>query len=360
MDRLIDEIVEVRVTDAVAAASATPVNTAAVLGVSTKTDTLVVYKNEVATKCDGDLAKVAASFFAENNPGKLVCIPTTSEDLVGSNIKSLLDAAISLGKDASSPIQRDVDFYHVIIRLGDSVEASAAIEIVKALDSWCADNFRLGHVEVKSLELAGSIVKGLGKKLSRVALYSHNDNEGTSLAAAIVADRCASDPARGTWAHKTLVGVTPDAIGQSDLKDVQDHGINVYCKVAGVARTFFGSIIGQNNAFIDEVVKKDWLKFRTQEAVFNILGSANNGDGVDYNDAGIIAIAAAINNIFTIAADNDHRYIMPDSFDVQVPKYADISRDDKEQRNLPDVKVTFAIQASINTVKYIELQVVSA
>ena len=83
------------------------------------------------------------------------------------------------------------------------------------------------------------------------------------------------------------------------------------------------------------------------------------GDGVDYNDNGIQAVAAAVTGIFNTAMDNDHRYVLPDSTEVTVPKYADIPAEDKAVRNLPDVKATFSIQASIHTVKTVELQVVA-
>jgi hypothetical protein len=102
----------------------------------------------------------------------------------------------------------------------------------------------------------------------------------------------------------------------------------------------------------------DWLKFRTQEAIFNLLGQANNGDGVDYNDAGIQAVAAAMSNIFTIAQDSEHRYVLPDSVEISVPLYKDIPAEDKAVRNLPRVRATFSIQDSIHTVKTVELQVV--
>lgn len=371
MDRLIDEIVEVRVTDAAAAAASTSVNTVAVFGLTSKQDAKVSVELNLEHNEDGDsvedhfgkdsdLYKVAETFFnEENNTGRLVCIPFASEptaDKVDEFI-GILESALSVGKDEN---KRDVDFYHVVLRLSSSMTAGNIQALSEALQEWCAKNYKVAHVEIQDRAVAKTVASNFVKNpLKRVYFYFHKEENGRSLAAALVAERCSKDPARGTWAHKTLTSVKPDATTKANLVDAQDNGVNIYCTVAGVNRTFFGSAAGKKY-FIDEQIKKDWLKFRTQEAVFNILGAANNGDGVDYNDAGISAIAAAINNIFTIAADNDHRYIMPDSFDVQVPKYADIAKDKKEERILPDVKVPFAIQSSIHTVKYIELQVVSA
>jgi hypothetical protein len=367
MDRLIDEIVQVSVSDAVAAATPTSVNTVAVLGVSTKAgaaDVSVKYsQQEVEDEYDSasDLSKTTRSFFLEgDNPGRLVCVKT-AEAPTAAGIASVLDSALSAGKDADG---NEIDFYHVVLRFGAGTTAASVIALIEGdsehegLEDWCVENFRLAHVELSDRSVAEAVLDGLSKAPTRVAVYFHEESTGKSLAAALVADRCGNDPARGTWAHKNLASVVADATSKTELVRAGNKGLNVYVKIAGVERTYFGTV-GNGASYIDSVVKKDWLRFRTQEAIFDILGSANGGDGVDYNDSGIAAVAAAITEIFTTAQDNDHRYVLPDSFDVSVPKYADIPAEDKAKRNLPDVKATFSIQESIHTVKTVELQVVA-
>ena len=376
MDRLIDEIVKVSVTDAIAAADATAVNTAAVLGISTKASvtTQVLYDQESVESAynspasGGDaayvseLSKVTRSFFGQSgNPGKLVCIPVAAEPTVAT-IAATLDTALGMGKDANN---RDVDFYHVVYRPGSSVTAANIIAMIegdsthKGIEEWCKENFRICHIEVTDRTKAESVLAGLAEPTTRVAIYFHNETSTEkSLAAALVAERCGKDPARGTWAHKTLDSVVADATTKANLVDAQNAGLNVYVKIAGVSRTYFGTM-GDKTKFIDSVIKKDWLKFRTQEAIFDLLGSANSGDGVDFNDGGIQSVAAAMNKIGTTAMDNEHRYVLPDSYEVSVPLYKDISAADKAVRNLPKVKATFEIQESIHTVKTVELQVVA-
>lgn len=462
MDKIMDEIVQVRVSDAVAAASATSVNTAAVVGVTTKDEaaTQVLYGQDavkqayetgtkrviiidpsvttaasgdvvlklgttavstVAVKesttvrslvkslaanfsCEGysaqasstsltitsdaygatasedgafsivynstgfsgsptntdgtegsDLVKVTESFFEEEyNPGRIVCIPVGS-DPTGANIADTLDGAVNLGKDANN---RDIDFYNVIIRLGEGATKSSVVSLVSALESWCKTNFRTGHVEVQDRTVAEDAMAELSANPpTRVAVYFHKETSGKSLAAALVSDRCGHDPARGTWAHKTLNSITPDATSRENFIDAEELGLNVYVKVAGVNRTYFGTT-GSKTKFIDSVVKKDWLKFRTQEAIFNILGSANNGDGVDFNDDGINSVVASMTDIFSTAQDTEHRYVLPDSWDITAPLYKEIPQADKNVRNLPRVRATFSIQESIHTVKTVELQVI--
>lgn len=363
MDRLIDEIVQIKVSDAVAAATPTSVNTAAIIDIATKNQdkVSVQYSQKDIETFYGvsNISKESRSFFSEqNNPGRIVCIPTEN---IGTNLVEILDNALGQSKDENG---RNIDFYHIIIRLDKETTAQSIINLVegssaqKGLEEWCNENFRLAHIEIQNRETAENVLDGLSKPTTRIAFYFHNEDKECSLAAAIVADRCANDPARGTWAHKTLSSLVADATTKSELIDAQEKGLNIYCKVAGVDRLFFGTV-GSKIDFIDLVVKKDWLKFRTQEAIYNLLGSANNGDGVDYNDSGISAIAAAINSIFVVACDNDHRYIMPDSFEIQIPKYDDINSEDKAVRNLPNIKVPFSLQNSIHTVKNVELQVIA-
>lgn len=369
MDRLIDEVVQVSVKDALAAAAATAVNTVAVLGVSTKSgvktgvqysqaDVEKAYDTEAGDETEAyvsDISKVTKAFFRSNNPGRIVCIPTASVPTEDS-VKGILESAISMGRDDNG---RVVDFYHIMVRL-DSGSADEILALVRAIDEWCVENFRLAHVEIMNKATVNEVRVSLAiRPAKRVAVYFHAEESENSLAAAIVAERCATDPARGTWAHKTLENIIADPILKSEFRDFEDCGINFYTTIASVGDLCFGTIGGSNDVFIDEVIKKDWLKFRTQEAIFDALRSANNGDGVDYNDDGIAAIFGAVNKVFTLASDNSHRYVLPGSYEITVPKYAEISEKEKKVRNLPDVKATFEIQASIQTVKTVELQVVA-
>ncbi|MCF0223831.1 MAG: DUF3383 family protein [Fibrobacter sp.] len=368
MDRLIDEIVTVKVKDALASATSTSVNTVAIVAPSTKQGAAVHVEYDIeSVKADFDensaMYKLADAFFREeNNPGKLVCIPvqaSSSDDENGeptdAQYIAALNAAIVLGKDAKG---RKIDFYHVIARKPEDETKEKIIAFASAIQDWCDENFKVAHVEMQDRTIAENVAGNFAEStLKRTFFYFHNEDNGRSLAAAIVANRCYDDPARGTWAHKSLTSVSSDSTSKDNLKDAQEKGLNIYCEVAGVNRLFFGSAAGGKH-FIDEQIKKDWLKFRVQESIFNLLGQANNGDGIDYNDSGIDSVTAAVTDIFVTAVDQQHRYVLPDSFNVTAPKYADIDVEEKRVRNLPDVKATFSIQASIHTVKTVELQVI--
>ena len=141
------------------------------------------------------------------------------------------------------------------------------------------------------------------------------------------------------------------------LKNAEELGLNIYATIAGTDKTIFATI-GTDMKFIDSVVKKDWMKFNCQVAVFDALRKGNNGDGVNYYDDGIADIEGALRSVGKTAESNENRYIIPDSFDVQTQKYADIPENDKKKRNLPNTSAVFEVQESIHTVKTIELRVV--
>lgn len=358
MERLIDEVVKVSVTDAIAAADATNVNTVAVLGVSTETGAAVkkcYSKQEIADEfgSSSGLYGTAKSFFEGANPGSLVCIPAASEPSV-SDVAATLEDALETE-----------DFYHIVFRPGSSATAENIIALIvgdsshDGISKFCDTNSKVAHVEIDDRTKANAVADGIKEaNVKRVAVYFHDESTAGSLAAQLVAERCSKDPARGTWAHKTLNTIVADATSKAQLNTQKDKGVNFYAKVAGVARTFFGTIGGSAKSFIDSRIKKDWVKFRIQEAIFNLLGSANNGDGVDFNDSGFGSVAAAANTVLSTAADSDHRYILPDSYEVIVPTLADIPSTHKEVRNLPNMRVIFSIQDSLHTVKTVEIQVV--
>ena len=375
MDRLIDEIVKVRVSDAATSATAAQVNTVAIVGIPTRTGTATTiqysqdgvrtayddgYDSAPKTADKSGLSKTSEAFFLESNPGRLVCIPVTAEP-TGDDIGGTLDDALEGGND----------FYHVIVR-SDSKDKETVVALVGALQDWCDTNFRLAHLELTDRATASSALAELAndaaKTFDRVAVYFHSETNGRSLAAALVANRCASDPARGTWALKSLSSVSADSFTLANFKDAQTKSMNIYAVAGGVANTFWGSTGAQSDTadgetapthFIDERIKKDWLKFRTQEKIFDLLRQANNGDGLDYDDAGIAGVEAAITNLFSEAADNEHRYVLDGSVEVSVPKFDDIDEKNRKIRNLPKVNVQFSILASIHTVKTVELQVLA-
>ena len=177
------------------------------------------------------------------------------------------------------------------------------------------------------------------------------------LGVAITSQRCGVDPARGTWAHKkSLVGITPDKLTAAEVADAKASGYNIYTTVAGEARTFMGTTCGPTD-FIDTNIKCFWIKFNVEAEIYRLLGDANEGYGVTYDDTGIQAIGAVISKVLTIAADSLHQYIM-EGYTVNVPTYASIAQAEKDRRNVPTINGNYSVMNYVNTVLDVTLNIV--
>lgn len=361
MAQIIDQIVKISIQDAVSGVTTTDVNTVALVGRAASGNGHAAGRYSTAKKVGEDfgtgseLYAMAVKFFAQDSqPDSVVVIPSASAS----------DALAAVKAAAET-----LDFYHVCLASGDSDVSASVLE---NFQDWLADAKKVLHVQVApsdgnatELALMGDL-SGYGA--DRVAVYLHSEgldtaDDGTAsgefLNVALVALRCAADSARGTFAHKTVSGVTADAYGPDSFRELTDAGLNVIAKVSGEARVFFGTTC-DSSTFIDQVVKDDWIRFNVQSRIFRLLGEANGGHGVNYDDAGIGAVAAAVLNVLNVAADTDHQYVMEDSASVDYKPYSYLKEnnaDDVRKRNLPLVSGSYARMNSIHTVVQVSLQV---
>ena len=344
MAQIIDQIVKVSIQDSVSGVTTTDVNTVALVGTSDESgasaqEIASAEGAETAFGKDSQLASMARAFFAQDSqPSRAVCVPAGSDALASAKA-----AAKAFG------------FYHVCLSTGD---AEVSAETLAGWQEWLADAKKVLHAQV-SPEKADAL-KSHGN--DRVAVYVHAETHGTGkehLHVAIVALRCAADSARGTFAHKTCKGVTADSYTAEEYAAMTDAGLNVYSTVAGEARLFMGTT-GSATDFIDQAVKDDWIRFNVQSRIFRLLGEANDGHGVNYDDAGIGAVAAAVLNVLNVAADTDHQYVMDGSASVDYRPYSYLKEnyaEDVQKRNLPLVSGRYARMNSIHTVRQVTLQV---
>jgi len=368
-DKKMELIVNVNVTSAGSAVAATSVNTVGIVTFTAATGTEATDKkygsaDAVATAFgeDSEAHKMAKIFFAQDTkPASLYVVYATAQTAAA------ITTAVS---DAKL-----VDVFHwalVIDTPTTKATEEETFELLKALNTWAAANYKLFHVEIDidsgtdetalkevfsgfkytpTGETDEVSVAGLTKtKTKNVAIYAH-DIKNDYVGVAIAADRCGVDPARGTWAHKELTGVAPDELTKDQLDGAISTGYNVYTSIANSSRLFMGTTCGPTD-FIDTVVKAAWIKFRTQEAVFALLQSGNDGYGIDMSDDGIAAIGAKVTEVLTQAYKN--HYIM-DGFTVSLPAYADIPVADKNIRRLSGIKASVKLMDSVHTVVSIDI-----
>ena len=390
MAEIIDQIVKISITDAISSVTTVDVNTVALVGLATESSPVAgefssVAGAETAYGADSELAAMVRAFFAQDSqPSRVVCIPAAAS--AAGTLAAVQEAAKSF------------NFYHIVMATWDESVSDSTLVGSNGWQEWLADAKKVLHIQVKD----PSSLKSLGG--NRIAIYKHNEikkitqtvttsttttvtelqtlpvgwtdgelktsetSSGTTttvevsvefLNVGIVALRCASDSARGTFAHKRCKGVSPDSYTVEQYNAWIDGGINVYTKVSGEARLFMGTT-GSNESFIDQIIKDDWIRFNVQSRIYQLLGEGNDGNGVNYDDAGIASVAASVLNVLTVAQDTDHQYVMADSANVDYKPYSYLVAnypEDVRKRNLPLVTGSYARMNSIHTVVQVSLQV---
>ena len=88
--------------------------------------------------------------------------------------------------------------------------------------------------------------------------------------------------------------------------------------------------------------------------------TGNDGNGINYDDAGIAAVAASVLNVLTVAQDTDHQYVMADSATVDYKPYSYLVAnyaEDVRKRNLPLISGRYARMNALHTVVQVSLLV---
>lgn len=349
MAQIIDNIVNVSINDAISSVTTADVNTVALIGGATASSpsATLCYSSDDAKTAFGDgsqLHEMAKAFFAQDTqPSVFVGVPLTiSGTTTAADITGELETAATVG-----------DFYHVCV-VGELADT-----VVSGLQSWATENKKMFEIQANSN--ASSLQTKAGELTAdRVAIFKHAEGDETKeyLNVAIVASRCGLDSARGTFAHKKVKGITPDAYTVSAYNAAINAGLNIYVKVQGEARVFMGTTCDKSH-FIDQKVVDDFVRFNVQARIYQLLGEANEGNGVTYNDAGIGAVAASVINVFVMANETGREYIR-DDFEVSYKTLAWLKKnkaEDVRRRNLPLITGTYSRMGAVHTVDRVTLNV---
>lgn len=161
--------------------------------------------------------------------------------------------------------------------------------------------------------------------------------------------RCApEDPGSITWKFKPIAGLVEADVTTTDVADLHDNGLNTYLDKFGILQTSEG--LTTDGDFIDFVRGEDWITARMEEEVFQVIST----EDLSYDDRGIAAVGAAIENILQrafdrgiIAADEDEQPM----FEVDLPERSDIPTADIAERNLVDIYWEATLAGRIHSVK---------
>jgi len=151
------------------------------------------------------------------------------------------------------------------------------------------------------------------------------------------------DVGEQTWAYKTISAVASYNITSSQRSTILGKNCNIYTPIAGVAVTEEGKVA--SGEWIDIIRGVDKLEARLQEAIFSELVNSRK---IPYDNSGIQVIEGIVKGVLSDFAGDG--FLIEDTIEVSVPKYADISSTDKINRNLPDITFEASPQGAIHKV----------
>jgi hypothetical protein len=150
------------------------------------------------------------------------------------------------------------------------------------------------------------------------------------MGAALAARFLAKAPGSITAKFRSLRGVNAMALTETHKTNLKAKRVNHYYAQSGVSFTAEG-VCSATGVFVDVTRNDDWVKGDMAARIFSTLAG---NDIVPFTDAGIQVIANDVRGTLTEAV----RRGIYASFDIEVPKAADVSELDKANRILPDLR----------------------
>lgn len=226
-------------------------------------------------------------------------------------------------------------------------------DYVLAAAAWVESNTKLYLVDVNETEAINVAVGSTpGDTLYALFQLTYNRTVGSyysipssMFSAAWMGRVLPDEPGSETWKFKTLAGIVPMRLTSTQRTNLRARKANSYTTIAGVNKTWEGTVAGGDLGFIDVTRGLDWLEDDMAKSVFEALAGEEK---IPYTDAGIAVIRSEVKSSLKRAAA---RTIIADDFEISVPKVAAISQADKALRKLPDVKFTATLQGAIHSVQ---------
>ena len=179
---------------------------------------------------------------------------------------------------------------------------------------------------------------------ARTFVMYHKDAATVYPEAAWFGRRFPYAPGSGTWAFKTLAGIEASPLTTDQRVNALAKKANTYERRGGALITFEGWMA--SGEYIDVIRGLDWLESIIQEYVFSRLV---NLPKIPYTDIGVATIEAEVRRALDLAIAQGVLAAEPE-YTVTVPLVADVSANDKANRNLPDVNFTATLAGAVHHV----------
>lgn len=267
--------------------------------------------------------------------------PKFKVEAINSNFTSWKDATADAGvaTDLNAIELEDADWYGFM-------GTSKGEDEIKAEGSWVQTRrkFFVGGCMNSDQKVAGSSDLSSymkGQSYTRSALL-WNDGHMDHDDAAFLGRWLPFVPGSETMKFKTLAGVSPTKLTDSELAQLKAKNTNYYVTIAGVNTT--GEGVTCQGEFMDTIRFVDWLYARMQEAIFAVLTQQAK---VPFTDPGIAQIESAIRSVLQRGVEAGGLAADP-VYAVVVPKAASVSTTNKSARILPDITFTGTLAGAIH------------
>ncbi|RKI90434.1 DUF3383 family protein [Parablautia intestinalis] len=249
-----------------------------------------------------------------------------------------------------------------VLESGDTEEFSAAVEKAADMPGWYG--LALAGAEDEDYRKTAELIE----RTEKIFAFSVQDkenpladkkymrsfgiySENKYVHIAWMAKVFSFDPGSETWAFKTLSGVNPSEITTSEMRQLEEKGLNYYAACAGRNITRNGYMTG--GEWIDVIRFRDWLKNRMQIKIYELF---IKNPKIPYTDSGIVLVE---NQMEAVLAEgqktggiSETEYNENDEpvrgYTVTVPRSASLGREQRAKRVLTDCHFTARLSGAIH------------
>jgi hypothetical protein len=253
-----------------------------------------------------------------------------------------------------------------VIRNQDSDWYGLAVDnqskaIVVAADSWAETQDMLFAYDTEdSVAFDSAVTTDVNSVLKaasegRVIGCFPNKDTASYMGVAALAERFPHDPgsegAGGTFALKTLKGITPGAWNTTQIANLRAKNYMVYTMTAGRSHTLDGMVAG--GEFADVIRGLDWYRIRSEERIATL--NLNQPNKLPFTDRGISAVYSEL-RAQQLDAEAVELFV-PGTSTLVAPKRANVNPTDRAKRKLSGFTGSVTLAGAIHLVAPIDIAV---
>lgn len=291
-----------------------------------------------ATELSGSVAEKMVSMILAQNKQKITVF---GKNLKATGVTDTVESVLNANRG---------DYFFLLCTSRDAAD-------IKAVAAWAAANEKIFITSPLHTATADEVVAlSVACASDNVGIFAHRGeiDSKTDLVsdayfdAGICGLMAPKDEGTATWALKEVNGLSVNEYEMAEESKLIDAKVNIYEKELGRAVTKYGKTTA--GSYIDITRTKMWLKHRMREELSMMMF---NADKVPFTDVGITMIQNAINRVLQAGirrgmlqeTDGDKKVT-----GVEVPRYAELLKNDIANRKLNGIKITAVLAGAIETV----------